>query len=69
MKSHTSVLIHLFLSIAVLAVFLQVQNHEFIDFDDGIYILENESINSGITIDGISWAFSRVLPERQARCG
>jgi len=48
----------LFLVIATLAVYWQVQNHDFVRFDDGIYVTENRHIQKGLTAEGVRWAFT-----------
>ncbi|MBC2695325.1 MAG: hypothetical protein HF982_08645, partial [Desulfobacteraceae bacterium] len=52
------VLICLFLVIATLAVYWQINYHEFINFDDSLYILQNKQVQKGLTSESISWAFS-----------
>jgi len=51
-------LICLFLTLAVLAAFWQVNNCVFINYDDEDYITENSHIQNGITTEGIQWAFT-----------
>jgi hypothetical protein len=41
-----------------LAVFWQVNQYDFINYDDNAYVTENSFIQSGITLDGFRWAFS-----------
>jgi len=48
----------LFLIIATLAVYWQVGNHEFVDFDDNGYVTENRHVQSGLTPDSVIWAFT-----------
>jgi tetratricopeptide (TPR) repeat protein len=60
-----------FLTIPVLvmmtwAVFWQVQRFEFVNFDDRIYSSQNPYILNGVTIEGISWAFSSASCEPSA---
>ena len=50
-------LVCLFLVIAILAVYWQMNYHEFINFDDASYILENQHVQKGLTSESISWAF------------
>ena len=38
----------------------QVNNFEFVDFDDYLYIVDNQNINQGLTIDSLKWAFSSL---------
>jgi len=48
----------LILVIAILAVYWQVGNHEFVDFDDNGYVTENRQVQAGLTPDSIIWAFT-----------
>jgi protein O-mannosyl-transferase len=47
-----------FLLLAVLAVFGQTRTHEFIDFDDNVYIYENGHVRGGLTRAGLGWAIT-----------
>src|SRR6266540_3714787 len=51
-------MIYILLAIATLVVFWQVNNGEFIFFDDPDYVTENRNIQNGITLEGIQWAFT-----------
>jgi protein O-mannosyl-transferase len=42
------------------AVFGQTLRHEFVDFDDDLYITENPMVARGLTRKGIVWAFTHV---------
>ncbi|MDU0460923.1 MAG: tetratricopeptide repeat protein [Geobacteraceae bacterium] len=46
------------LIIAILAVYGQVVNHDFIQFDDNAYLLDNPHVRTGITFNNIIWAFA-----------
>ena len=48
----------LFLIITTLAVFWQVKDHEFINYDDTEYITENLHVQGGVTLKGVTWAFT-----------
>jgi tetratricopeptide (TPR) repeat protein len=50
-------LICLFLTIAVLAVFWQVKNNDFVNFDDPRCITENLHIHGGLNLGFLKWAF------------
>ncbi len=50
----------LFLAAATFAVFWQVAHFDFVNLDDKMYILENRHVLSGLTIDGVKWAFTSV---------
>lgn len=46
------------LAISTLAVYVQVVSHQFINFDDDLYIWNNPTVSSGVTLKGIAWAFT-----------
>jgi len=46
------------LALATLISYSQVRNHEFIDFDDDIYITKNKNVQDGLTWQNIKWAFT-----------
>jgi hypothetical protein len=53
-----SYLVCLLLVIIILAVYWQVKNFEFINFDDSLYVSENRTVRLGLTPKGIKWSFS-----------
>ena len=62
MRRHRSEIIaSLFLVIITLAVYWQVRNHEFINYDDDDYVTENNYVQAGLTWEGVSWAFTSGL--------
>ena len=54
------VLVCLFLIVATLAVYWQVQNFDFVNFDDGKYVAENQHVQEGLTVESIVWAFKTI---------
>lgn len=50
----------LVLCLLTLAAYSQVGNHEFVNFDDIIYLTNNTHVNAGITWNGIKWAFTEA---------
>ncbi len=52
------VCICLILALATFAVFWQVRHHEFISFDDNIYVFDNSHVKAGLTPKGLVWAFT-----------
>jgi tetratricopeptide (TPR) repeat protein len=48
------------LVVAVLAVYMQTVNHQFLSFDDEDYVTRNPHVASGITGKNIIWAFTSV---------
>jgi len=57
-EASRKILIGLVFTIATLAVFGQVNNHDFVNLDDKMYIHENRHVLSGLTIDGVKWTFT-----------
>ena len=50
-------IVYIFLALVPLAVFWQVNQFDFINIDDDIYVTDNSPVQSGITLDGLRWAF------------
>jgi len=53
-----NVLICLLLVAATLAVYGPVMRHPFVNYDDGVYVTQNEQVQSGLNWSTIQWAFS-----------
>src|SRR2546423_723982 len=43
------------LTVLIWTVFGQTLTHDFINFDDDVYVYENPHVSSGITFDGLKW--------------
>ena len=56
-------IVYLVLTCVTFAVFLQLNQSDFINLDDNIYVIQNSHIQSGITLEGILWAFSTNYAE------
>ena len=41
-------------------VFGQTLHHEFVNYDDGEYVVKNAQVARGLTLEGIIWAFTHV---------
>lgn len=54
---HADFLVCLFLSIIILAVYWQVINYDFVDYDDDVYITRNYRIQNGFTLKSLAWSF------------
>ena len=52
------VTICIFVMVATFCIYSQVQDHEFINYDDYQYIKDNWNIKSGFSSESISWAFT-----------
>ncbi len=57
-EDHRVWLIASLLILAVGLVFGQTVGHEFIGFDDQVYVYENTHVNPGLTLAGLRWAFA-----------
>ena len=44
--------------VATFCIYSQVQHHEFINFDDDLYITNNLNVQSGLTSESVKWAFT-----------
>ena len=52
--------ISIFLVAITWAVFGQTIGHQFINYDDPLYVLDNAHVRAGLTWRGIAWAFTHV---------
>lgn len=43
---------------ASLAIYAQTLRHDFLNFDDRYYVTENATVQKGLTLDGLRWAFT-----------
>jgi len=57
--SRVKVLICIFLVLATATIYSQVQDHEFLNFDDNKYITDNWNVQAGFTRESIHWAFTK----------
>jgi tetratricopeptide (TPR) repeat protein len=59
-KKYHNALIWFVLIVVTLAVYWQVQTHDFLNFDDDLYVAKNSNVNKGITSETIIWAFTTL---------
>lgn len=52
------VLLCMALVVVILAVYTQVGSHQFLSFDDDVYVTSNSHVTGGITGKNITWAFT-----------
>jgi tetratricopeptide (TPR) repeat protein len=52
------IVICLFLILSTLIAYWQLQHHDFINFDDEVYVVKNYHVQDGISIKSIKWAFT-----------
>ena len=55
---HLNLMISLFLILAIIVVYWQVQNFDFVGFDDELYVTKNRQVQAGLTYRGFLWAFA-----------
>ena len=60
-SAFSHLMIGLVLAFSVLAVFGQTLRHDFVGYDDPVYILENPYIAEGLTPDAIRWSLTGTL--------
>ncbi len=53
-----SLLLGLLIALATVAVYLPVNHHPFLNYDDLAYVVDNPHIKSGLDWDTVSWAFT-----------
>ena len=51
-------IICILLVIATLAVYWQVLDNDFVNYDDDKYVTENTHVHKGVTFDSLTWAFT-----------
>jgi len=52
------IIICVLLILATFAIYSQVQDHEFINYDDDHYITNNLNVQGGLTSESVKWAFT-----------
>ena len=61
--SRQKFIIYIVLAFVTLAVYWQVNQYDFVNLDDHVYVTQNSYIQSGINLEGIRWAFSTTYAE------
>ena len=52
-----TLIICLALVAATLAIYWEVQEYDFVDYDDHLYVVDNHQVRSGLTGEAVKWAF------------
>jgi tetratricopeptide (TPR) repeat protein len=52
--------------LGILAIFLQVADFDFVNFDDDVYIVHNPFVQAGVTPASLMWAFTSVVSSNWA---
>jgi tetratricopeptide (TPR) repeat protein len=48
------------LAALVAAIYLQLRSHDFINYDDPVYVSNNPDVLGGLTLAGLRWAFTSI---------
>ena len=57
-KAHAPHLIGALIFVLAAGVFLPIRNHEWLNYDDNVYVTESAPVRSGLNRESIVWAFS-----------
>lgn len=60
MKLSLNATICLFLVLFTVAPYWQITKHDFIAFDDDVYVVDNHNIHNGFSFNSLSWAFTTM---------
>jgi tetratricopeptide (TPR) repeat protein len=60
LKKYHDILLCLLLLMVTLSVYWQVQDYDFVNFDDPKYVIENSYVQEDMTLKSIIWAFTTV---------
>jgi len=52
----------LILLVATFCIYSQVQYHNFINFDDDLYVTDNLNVQTGLTSESFIWSFTTSHP-------
>jgi len=55
--------VYLVLIFATLAVFHQLPSHDFVNYDDDLFVYENPQVQNGFSKEGVIWAFTSFSPD------
>jgi protein O-mannosyl-transferase len=54
----TDALCLVLLAAVTLATYAPILTYDFVGYDDGMYVTENPHVQSGVTVQGVAWAFT-----------
>jgi protein O-mannosyl-transferase len=55
---HSDMIVCLILRVSTLTLYNQTQGYDFINYDDGLYVYENQQLQNGFSLDAVVWAFT-----------
>ena len=59
-EQKSKLIVVLILIIATIAIYWQIQNYEFIRFDEELYLTKNINIQQGLSLENIRWSFATI---------
>src|SRR3982750_3795529 len=59
------ILICLLLVTVTFGTFWSVTRHDFVNYDDPLYVTENPRVQAGLTREGTAWAFGNLVSEQR----
>lgn len=60
LRKYSLIIICLLLTFTICLVYFQVKNHQFINYDDQVYVQGNIHVITGLKFENIKWAFTSV---------
>ena len=57
-REHGGKIVGLFLVVSTLLIYWQVEQFDFLNYDDGAYVTDNGYVRDGLTVQGLVWAFT-----------
>jgi len=60
LNTRPEVMVCLLLVIVTVAVYWQVWNHSFVNFDDGLYVTDNYQVRAGLSPASVKWALTET---------
>ena len=59
-KRHKNLILCLILIAATVAVYRPVKDHEFVNMDDSVYVLDNPHVRTGLSREGLIWSLTSI---------
>jgi Flp pilus assembly protein TadD len=59
-RFHLPLTISLLLALATVLLFAQVGGHEFLSYDDNLYVTDNQAVLGGLSWSNVAWAFTTM---------
>ena len=60
LRARSTAIVCAAIALAIIAVYAQVARHEFVEYDDSLYITGNATVQSGLSLDNFVWAWTNT---------